>query len=541
LGFIPFGKRRFVEVLGGAETLDRYRLERPLAVVGSDTVWLAEDARLHRRVTIRHVVPQAAEGEASSAAIARFAREARAAARFVSGPIVTIYDVVETSEAVYVVSEFIDAPTLSESVRENGPLSAAAAASMALHLLQAINYVHAHNAIHGRINPSTVFLFQDGSVKLAELGMSNDSRAREQSALDRYRAPELSHGETASTATDFWCLGATLHYALHGTAPSAHRVTAVGGFESTGAARLHKIVSDLLDDDPARRPNATQLRRRLLAVGPAPRRHGGDVAPNEALTMEPQLVAETIPTEEVPQRSYRPMTIGALVPAIALLLLLLLVFLGMRSADHPETATPPSTSSGAASDASIVSGTASGTVAATVTSGATTAAPTPTITTTSSVPTPSPSRSNALPADWITYRDEASGYKIAKPKNWTIRPLTPYRTDFIDPASGAFIRVEWTDQPGPDPVEAWRAQARLFAERQAGYEELRIDAAAFKGYKAAEWEFRYLERGALRHALDIGLITGRYGAALFAVAPEPMWQGFQATLDNFRTSFEPPT
>lgn len=81
--------------------------------------------------------------------------------------------------------------------------------------------------------------------------------------------------------------------------------------------------------------------------------------------------------------------------------------------------------------------------------------------------------------------------------------VTAYRTDFVDPASSAFVRIEWTDKPGPDPVEAWRTQARSFAAQQQGYEELRIDPATFKGYRSAEWEFRYLDRGAIRHALDL--------------------------------------
>jgi hypothetical protein len=146
-----------------------------------------------------------------------------------------------------------------------------------------------------------------------------------------------------------------------------------------------------------------------------------------------------------------------------------------------------------------------------------------------------------VPGGWVLYTDRATGYRIAKPDNWTVRPVTAYRTDFVDPASNTFVRVEWTDQPGPDPVEAWRSQSRSFAARQPGYEELRIEPAFFKGHRAAEWEFRYSDRGVLRHALDLGMVTGRYGAALFAVTPESNWSQFQRVLDTFRNSFEPPT
>jgi hypothetical protein len=94
---------------------------------------------------------------------------------------------------------------------------------------------------------------------------------------------------------------------------------------------------------------------------------------------------------------------------------------------------------------------------------------------------------------------------------------------------------------GADPVEAWRSQAASFADRQPGYEELRLVPAVFKGHRAAEWEFRFLERDVRRHALDLGMVTGRYGAALFAVADETNWRQLVNLLDTFRATFEPPT
>jgi hypothetical protein len=102
------------------------------------------------------------------------------------------------------------------------------------------------------------------------------------------------------------------------------------------------------------------------------------------------------------------------------------------------------------------------------------------------------------------------------------------------------VRVEWTLEPGPEPVEAWRSQARSFPARQTGYEELRIEPSVFKGHRAAEWEFRYTDRGAVRHALDIGMVTGRYGAALFVVGAEKDWPRLSRLLDTFRSTFEPP-
>ena len=118
--------------------------------------------------------------------------------------------------------------------------------------------------------------------------------------------------------------------------------------------------------------------------------------------------------------------------------------------------------------------------------------------------------------------------------------MTSFRTDFVDPSSSAFVRVEWTDAPGPDPLEAWRSQASTFSAHQQGYQELRLERTDFKGHRAAEWEFRYLDKGVLRHAIDIGMVTGRYGAAVFAVGPETVWPDVESHLGGFLASFQPP-
>ena len=53
-------------------------------------------------------------------------------------------------------------------------------------------------------------------------------------------------------------------------------------------------------------------------------------------------------------------------------------------------------------------------------------------------------------------RIPSGAYTIGHPPGWEVSPVAANRTDFRDPATGAFVRVEWTDTPGADAAGAWR-------------------------------------------------------------------------------------
>ncbi|MDP9070191.1 MAG: DUF1795 domain-containing protein, partial [Actinomycetota bacterium] len=145
-----------------------------------------------------------------------------------------------------------------------------------------------------------------------------------------------------------------------------------------------------------------------------------------------------------------------------------------------------------------------------------------------------------VPANWVSYTDPATGYRIAHPPTWRVRPLDRTRTDITDPDTGSYLRVDWTDKPGPSPEADWERQSPSFGSRHAGYQELRIDPTTYKGFPAAEWEYAYSSGGARLHAIDLGFVTGRYGFALNFQTPEAIWQESQPTFEAFKAAFQPP-
>jgi eukaryotic-like serine/threonine-protein kinase len=143
-----------------------------------------------------------------------------------------------------------------------------------------------------------------------------------------------------------------------------------------------------------------------------------------------------------------------------------------------------------------------------------------------------------IPAGWTAYQDPSGRYSIAHPPGWSVVPRTDTITDFRDPATGSYLRVDWTDTPKDDPAQDWREQAVVFARNHANYEELGIGPTTYRDYNAAVWEFTY-GSGTTVHATNLGFVTGGRGYALLFQTPEDIWAPSQGLNQQFRDAFRP--
>jgi hypothetical protein len=146
----------------------------------------------------------------------------------------------------------------------------------------------------------------------------------------------------------------------------------------------------------------------------------------------------------------------------------------------------------------------------------------------------------AVPGDWVTYTDPKVGYTLAHPPGWRVRALDGTRTDITDPRTRSYLRIDWTDTPGPSPEGAWEAQSRSFGSRHGRYDEIRIDPTSYKGFDAAVWEYAYSAGGARLHAVNLGFVTGTHGFALNFQTHEQRWDGSQDLFEAFKASFRVP-
>jgi eukaryotic-like serine/threonine-protein kinase len=253
---------------------DRYALRAPLGRGGMGVVWRAQDAVLGREVAIKEVVfPPAMAEQERRPAQARVLREARAAARLNHPGAVTLYDVVADHGVTFIVMELVDAPTLADLVRADGPLPVERVAEIGAQVAGALEAAHAAGIVHRDVKPANVMVAERGAAKLADFGIASlqgDPQLTSTGLVigsPAYMAPEQAKGEESGPAADFWALGATMFYAVEGEPP----------FDRGGSiATLAAVVNE-----PPRRPRRagalTPLITALLAKDPSSRPTGPKV------------------------------------------------------------------------------------------------------------------------------------------------------------------------------------------------------------------------------------------------------------------------
>ncbi len=268
----------------------RYRLIAPLGSGGMGTVWRAEDVVLGREVAVKEVTfPQGLSDEDREVLRERTRREARAAARLDHPSAVTVFDVVEEDGSPYLVMELVEARTLSQVIRADGPLTPQRTAQVGLALLGALEAAHAQGIVHRDVKPGNVLIAADegatsGRVVLTDFGIassSGDSSLTSTGLLlgsPSYIAPERAKGLPPGPESDLWSLGATLFTAVEGRPPfdagqPLLTVTAVVTGEHApfiAAGPLEPVLEGLLARDPAQRLDAAAARTALRQVAARP-------------------------------------------------------------------------------------------------------------------------------------------------------------------------------------------------------------------------------------------------------------------------------
>jgi eukaryotic-like serine/threonine-protein kinase len=571
----------------------RYELVSRIARGGGGTVWRAHDTALDRPVAVKAVdIPDELTSEDRSRARRRVLQEARAAARLDHPAAVVVHDVLDDEDRLHLVMELVQAPTLRQLVDRDGPLSEEVAARIGLGLTDVLSAAHDRGIVHRDVKPSNVFVLDDGSVKLADFGIAamagEASLTRTGTALGSpsYLAPEQAKGEDASAAADVWGLGATLYHAVEGEPPfdrgspiaTVNAVVHEPIRPPVRAERLRPLLGSLLAKEPLDRPTLPQVGQELRTLVPAPNA-GRDVHPLAAETSAPTepvvpALAEHAPAAdethepeahsepeaphepEAPaertdqQRRRRALAVLAGFGALVLLGVGALTVLDQPSEptvaapapddedtgttdgdpaedDAPEEeppedadvpATPPEDGTQAGDDADDGDDPAA--------DDATDADP-------GRLEIPE----SDVPDGWQVVEGET--YRVAVPATWRERDGAGNLTDYVDPASGAYLRVDWTDDPAADPVADWEANEAGFAERQTDYQRIRLEPATYRGEDAALWEYTYRSGGAALHAVNLNLLSGDRAYALNLQAPAGDWEEVGGLFPAIAGGFEP--
>jgi eukaryotic-like serine/threonine-protein kinase len=282
----------------GTVIADKYQVERVLGAGGMGVVLAARHVQLPQRVAIKFLKAETARDRR---AVARFLREARAAAALSGEHVTSVRDVgtLETGEP-YMVMEHLDGVDLAQMLRQHGRLDVTEAIGFVLQACEAIAEAHALGIVHRDLKPANLFLAnrRDGTttIKVLDFGISKAAEGHTTSEPADLTASGLVMGspgymspEQARSAkgvdgrSDIWSLGVILYELTSGTRPfvgeTVGEVFAQILTEEARSVRHHRpeipeglaaIMAQCLERRVERRiQNVGELSSRLVPYGPA--------------------------------------------------------------------------------------------------------------------------------------------------------------------------------------------------------------------------------------------------------------------------------
>ena len=252
-----------------------YRLLGRLGEGGQGVVFLA-DSPDGGRAAVK-LLPPTTDPQVRS----RFLKEVAAAQRVARFCTAQVLDAGIFERRPFIVSEYVDGPSLIEVVEQLGPRGGVVLERIAVATLTALGAVHAVGMVHRDFKPANVLLGPDGPVVidfgLATVpGMTTTGFAGQAAiGTPAFMAPEQLAAERVTAAADMWSWGVTIAFAGTGELPFKgdsltatafailHSDPIVGRLPEPLGALVHRC----LDKDPAQRPTAREALNELVAAG----------------------------------------------------------------------------------------------------------------------------------------------------------------------------------------------------------------------------------------------------------------------------------
>jgi serine/threonine-protein kinase len=250
----------------------RYTLERRLGAGGMSTVFLARDAVLERKVAVKLLAEHLSDDEDF---VARFRREALAAARLQHPNIVQVFDSGEDepSGRHFIVMEYVNGPSCADLLRSQRQLGVEQTIEIVRGSCHGLDYAHRAGVIHRDVKPGNLLVSDEsGTVKLADFGIA---KAAEQTRITQvgavlgtaaYLSPEQATGEEAEAPSDIYSLGVCAYQFLTGRLPHEYSsltelalkqqrdtVVPITDYRPDVPVELDEAIRVALERDPANR------------------------------------------------------------------------------------------------------------------------------------------------------------------------------------------------------------------------------------------------------------------------------------------------
>ncbi|HSO36775.1 MAG TPA: serine/threonine-protein kinase, partial [Labilithrix sp.] len=212
----------------------RYLVGEVIGTGAFGIVFEAKNVELDEQVALKTMRPEVA---VDTAMVARFAREAKAAASIKSEYVATVYDVGTGADGLpYIVMEYLHGQNLCEIVEKSGPVSPQKAVEYALQICEALAVAHSKGIVHRDIKPENLLLTERAGgmhiVKVLDFGISKGAltgsifgdqlpivKTVNLMGTPLYMSPEqVRCSDSVDLRSDIWSLGMVLYEIIAGVA-----------------------------------------------------------------------------------------------------------------------------------------------------------------------------------------------------------------------------------------------------------------------------------------------------------------------------------
>jgi serine/threonine protein kinase/predicted Zn-dependent protease len=203
------------------QTISHYHIREKLGEGGMGIIYKAEDTKLKRKVVLKFLPPGLT---GTPEAKARFFIEAQAEAALNHANIVTVHEIDEHDNRVYIAMEYVQGKNLKQKIA-SGPLEIEEVLNIAVQAAEGLQEAHEKGIIHRDIKSANIMLNEKGQVKILDFGLA---RLKGQTQLTKdgstvgtaaYMSPEQAQGAIVDYRSDIWSLGVVLFEMLTGHLP----------------------------------------------------------------------------------------------------------------------------------------------------------------------------------------------------------------------------------------------------------------------------------------------------------------------------------